>query len=160
MTCATTDLSDAHPDALVLDAILRPFGGARRFFGRARTVRCFEDNTLVRAALETPGDGGVLVVDGGGSLRCALVGGNLGSLAVRHGWAGIVVFGCVRDVAELAPLPVGILALAAHPRKSVRRGWGVAGEAVSFGGVTVREGDWVYADEDGVVVSSTPLHPV
>lgn len=156
---ATADLYDVHGDALrVAEPALRPFGGRRRFAGPAHTVAVFEDNSLVRGALESPGEGRVLVVDGGGSLRCALVGDKLARLAVEHGWAGIVVWGCVRDAAAIAELPVGVLALATNPRKSVKRGAGVVGETVRFLGVRVEPGDWVYADEDGVVVSSAPVH--
>jgi regulator of ribonuclease activity A len=118
MSYATTDLSDAHPQAQVCDPVFRDFGGRSAFHGPIQTLKIFEDNALVRATLETPGEGRVLVVDGGGSLRCALVGGNLGVLAVRNQWAGIVVNGCVRDLAELGAQALGIKALAAHPRKS------------------------------------------
>lgn len=159
MSLATTDLSDANPDVVGhLEPVLRHFGGVIRFHGPVRTLSCFEDNTLVRAMLETDGDGAVLVVDGGGSTRCALVGGNLGVLARDNGWAGVLVNGCVRDTAELGATAVGVMALAPHPRKSVKRGWGVVDEAVTFGGVTFEPGTWVYADEDGVIVAPIPLH--
>lgn len=159
MTFATTDLSDAHPDAQVCAPLFRDFGGSDAFFGRIETVKVYEDNTLVRATLKTPGDGRVLVVDGGGSLRCALVGGLLGQLAVDNGWTGIVVFGCVRDVAELAAQAVGVKALAAHPRKSLRGlHGGSAGVAVSFADVRFVPGDWLYADVDGIVVADRALH--
>lgn len=155
---ATTDLCDAHEDVRVLAAGFRDFGAKRAFCGRARTLRVYEDNALVRAALETAGGGDVLVVDGGGSTRTALVGGNLGKLAQDQGWAGIVVNGAVRDSAELAQCAVGIKALAAVPRKSAKAGAGETAVAVTFGGITVAPGDWVYADEDGVVVGSRALH--
>ncbi len=157
MSYATTDLSDAHPDADVLEPILTHFGGTKRFAGRVRTLAVFEDNGLVRAALETPGEGAVLVVDGGGSLRCALVGGNLGVLALQNGWAGLIVNGCVRDTAELGATAVGVLALAAHPRKSIKRNVGRVDEPVRFGGVTFWKGAWLAADEDGVIVADGPL---
>ena len=112
---------------------------------------------LVRAALETPGEGSVLVVDGGGSLRCALVGGNLGVLAQKNGWAGLIVNGCVRDSAELNACEVGIRALATHPRRSIRKGVGDKDLTVDIAGVPVHPGDWIYADEDGVLVSRQPL---
>jgi regulator of ribonuclease activity A len=156
---ATTDLCDAHPELQVCEPVFSDFGKRRSFYGAIATLKVFEDNALVRAALETPGGGRVLVVDGGGSLRCALVGGMLGKLAVDSGWAGIVVNGCVRDVSELAGHEVGIKALAANPRKSEK---GVHGghleRAVRFAGVNFRPGAWLYADADGVVVSETPLH--
>jgi regulator of ribonuclease activity A len=159
MTLATTDLSDAHDDVVGhLDPILRHFGGVRAFAGPVRTVKLFEDNALVRATLEQPGDGAVLVVDGGGSRRCALLGGNLGVLARRNQWVGVVVYGCVRDTVELAATDVGVMALAAHPRKSVKRGEGQVDVEVTFGGVTFEPGSWVYADDDGLLVAPGPIH--
>ena len=163
MEFATCDLCDAHEDQLadgrltVLPPIFKAFGNRLRFAGPARTLKVFEDNVLVRSALETPGEGAVLVVDGGGSLRCALVGGNLGALAEKNGWAGILVNGCVRDSAELNACDVGIRALATHPRRSFRKGLGDPEIAVDIAGVTVRPGQWIYADEDGVLVSAAPL---
>ncbi len=163
MTIATCDLCDANEDKLVdgtlqvLSPLFRTFGGQPRFAGPAHTLKVFEDNVLVRAALETPGNGSVLVVDGGGSLRCALVGGNLGQLAERNGWAGVIVNGCVRDSAELSACRVGIRALATHPRRSFRKGVGESGLVVDIAGVTVHPGDWIYADEDGVLVSRARL---
>lgn len=154
---ATADLSDEHPDTIALAPILRDFGGRRRFSGPVRTVELYEDNSLVRAALEEPGGGAVLVVDGGGSLRCALLGDRLGELAVANGWSGVVVHGCVRDIAALARLDLGVKALAAHPRKSVKRGGGKRDVPVTFGGVTFAPGCFVYADEDGVLASESPL---
>lgn len=149
----TPDLCDAHPHARVCALPWRQFGGRRNFSGPIRTVKVFEDNLLVRSTLEQPGAGAVLVVDGGGSLRCALVGGLLGELAERNGWAGIVVNGCVRDSAELARFNVGVLALATHPRKSQR---GMHGGAVDLplemGGIQLSPGEFLYADDDGVVV--------
>jgi regulator of ribonuclease activity A len=160
MPFAVADLSDACPHAAVCAPILRHYGGRQRFHGPIRTLQVFEDNALVRSTLEGPGDGAVLVVDGGGSLRCALVGGQLGALAVANGWAGIVVNGCVRDCAELAAQPVGVLALATHPRKSAKgRFGGQAAQPVSFAGVRFGPGDWLYADEDGVLVAAAPIHP-
>lgn len=163
MTFATTDLCDAHEDKLVagtlrvLDPVLRPYGGAVRFAGPAATLRIFEDNSLVSTALEQDGAGRVLVVDGGGSLRCALVGGNLGALAEKNGWAGIVVDGCVRDSAELRACNVGVLALATHPRKSDKRGVGERDVPVTLLGARIAPGEWIYADTDGVLVSATSL---
>ncbi len=158
MEFAVADLSDAHPDCLILAPGLADFGGAHRFAGPIRTLKVFEDNALVRSTLETPGEGAVLVVDGGGSLRCALVGGMLGELAVNNGWAGIVVHGCVRDVVELRAQPVGVRALACHPRKSAKGAHGgVADGAVEFLGVRMTFGDWLYADEDGILISPRAL---
>ncbi len=120
-------------------------------------MRCFEANPLVRAALEEDGAGRVLVVDGGGSLRCALLGDNIAAMAADHGWAGIIIHGCIRDSADIARMPLGVKALATHPLKSGKRDRGLAGVPLRFGGVTVRPGDWVYADGDGVLVSPTEL---
>lgn len=154
----TTDLCDAHGERVSVAApIFRSFGGRARFAGTAATLECFEDNSLVRTALEEPGAGRVLVVDGGGSLRCALVGGNLGVLAQRNGWSGIVVHGCVRDTAELRQADVGVLALATNPRRSEKRGAGRRDVAVSFASVTFAPGAWVCADEDGLIVADAPL---
>jgi regulator of ribonuclease activity A len=163
MGFTTCDLCDANENLIgegtlaVLPPVFRPFGKRTAFSGQAATLKVFEDNVLVRTALETPGNGRVLVVDGGGSLRCALVGGNLGKLAEKNGWAGIVVNGCVRDSAELDACDVGIRALALHPQRSVRKGLGYQEIAVTMAGVTVRPGDWIYADEDGVLVSRAKL---
>ena len=154
---ATTDVSDAHPEAQVCDPVFSVFGGTVRFSGPITTLKVFEDNTLVKQAVEGPGGGRVLVVDGGGSTRCGLVGGNLAASAAANGWAGIVVNGCIRDADELAEQPVGIRALAAMPRKS-QRGLhsGQAGLPVVFAGVVFREGEWLCADRDGVVVLPEP----
>lgn len=159
MSTATTDLSDAHPEAQVCAPLFRDFGGKTAFHGPIRTLKVFEDNASVRAALETPGEGAVLVVDGGGSARCALVGGNLGVLGVKNGWAGIVVYGYVRDAAELAAQAIGVKALGTHPRKSEKGLHSAqADRVVHFANVSFRPGAWLYADVDGIVVSDTPIH--
>jgi len=159
MSTATTDISDAHPELPICEPLFGDFGGKEKFFGPIRTLKIFEDNALVRSTLETPGKGAVLVVDGGGSMRCALVGGNLGVLAVKNGWAGIVVYGYVRDSEELSQQQVGIKALGAHPRKS-EKGLhsGHVDKVVNFAGVTFKPGAWLYADADGIVVSDTAVH--
>jgi regulator of ribonuclease activity A len=169
-TYATSDLCDLHKgddsgNFRVLPPVFLPFGGRKSYFGIVETVRCHEDNSLVKAALESPGwvegangrTGKVLVVAGGGSLRRALVGGNIAAAASRNLWAGIVIDGCVRDVLELAQLPVGISALASMPMPTEKRNEGQSGVAVQIHGVWVRPGDWLYADEDGIVVGSKPL---
>lgn len=153
----TCDLCDAHKgdagSALrVLPPVFRDFGGVDAFAGPVSTVRCFEDNSLVKAALDEPGAGRVLVVAGGGSLRRSLVGGNLASAAARNGWAGIVVDGCVRDVAELAQCTVGIRALAPMPMPTERRGEGQRDVPVQVQGVWVHPGERLGADADGIVV--------
>jgi regulator of ribonuclease activity A len=159
---ATCDLCDAHKadDSgafRVLPPVWRHFGARRAFHGPVSTVKCFEDNSLVKAAVESAGEGRVLVVDGGASLRRALLGGNLGAAAARNGWAGVVIDGCVRDVAELAACDVGICALAPMPLPTERHGEGQRDVAVRVQGVWVRPGDWLYADEDGIVVSAARL---
>lgn len=163
MSFATCDICDANEDKLaagtlaVLPPVFRAFGKRAAFAGPARTLKVFEDNVLVRAALETPGAGHVLVVDGGGSLRCALVGGNLGVLAEKNGWAGIVVNGCIRDSEEINGCDIGVRALATHPQRSIRKGVGEKDLQVAIAGVTVRPGDWIYADADGVLVAADKL---
>lgn len=159
MSTATTDLSDAHPEAQVADPIFADFGGLLAFHGPIATLKVFEDNALVRAVLEEKGEGRVLVVDGGGSLRCALVGGNLGSLGVKNGWAGLLVNGCIRDSEEIGGQEIGVKAIATHPRKS-EKGLHSAqrDKVVTFAGVTFKPGAWLYADGDGIVVSDTPIH--
>ena len=159
MTQATADLCDEFGDEVhVAHPIFRDWGGVERFAGPISTLRVHEDNALVRQALETDGRGRVLVVDGGGSLRTALVGGNLAALAQKNGWAGMVVHGCVRDAVELAASQVGIKALAAVPRRSAKDGAGARDVEVTFAGVTFVPGHWLYADRDGVVVAQRRLH--
>jgi len=162
---STCDLCDAHKASLlaqtgsdfrVLPPVFLDFGGRRKFAGTVSTVKCFEDNTLVKAAVDSAGAGRVLVVDGGGSLRRALVGGNLATAAARNGWAGVVVDGCVRDVAELAACDVGIRALAAMPLPTDKRNQGQRDVAVQIQGVWVRPGDRLYADADGMVLLAAP----
>ncbi|MDP1687427.1 ribonuclease E activity regulator RraA [Hydrogenophaga sp.] len=159
---ATCDLCDAHKNETsggfrVLPPVFRDFGAERRFHGAVVTVKCFEDNSLVKAAVDSAGEGRVLVVDGGASLRRALLGGNLGAAAARNGWAGVVIDGCVRDVAELANCQTGIRALASMPLPTEKRNEGQRDVAVQIQGVWVRPGDWLYADEDGIVVADRAL---
>jgi regulator of ribonuclease activity A len=158
---ATCDLCDAHKGDTdgsfrVLPPVFRDFGGRAAFHGPVSTVKCFEDNSLVKAAVESPGEGRVLVVDGGGSLRRALLGGNLGAAAARNGWAGLVIDGCVRDLAELAACAVGIRALAPMPLPTERQGQGLRDVPLLIRGVWVRPGDWLVADADGTVVMALP----
>jgi regulator of ribonuclease activity A len=159
---ATCDLCDAHKldtsgAFRVLPPVFRDFGALKRFWGPVVTVKCFEDNTPVKAAVESEGLNRVLVVDGGASLRRALLGGNLGAAAARNGWAGVLVDGCVRDVVELAQCATGIRALAAVPLPTERKLPGSTQVPVQIQGVWVRPGDWLYADEDGVVLSDRNL---
>lgn len=153
----TCDLCDAHKGDSsgafrVLPPVFQAYGGRAAFAGPVRTVKCFEDNTSVKALLEGPGHGAVLVVDGGGSLRRALVGGNIAAAAARNGWAGVVVDGCVRDVAELAATDLGLRALALMPLPTERRQSGQVDVPVQVQGVAVRPGDWLVADADGIVL--------
>ncbi|WP_372611811.1 ribonuclease E activity regulator RraA [Halomonas sp.] len=153
----TPDICDAHPDVRVLDPIFVNFGGIEAFFGPIRTVKCFEDNSLVKQAVAEPGEGAVLVVDAGGSHRCAMLGDMLAEQAVEQGWAGVVLYGCVRDVEVLAETELGIQALGAHPRKSEKHGEGQRDIPVTFAGVTLTTGQWLYADNNGIVVADTRL---
>ena len=159
MTFATADLCDDHPHLLesghlsVLPPVFRHFGRRATFCGRIVTLRVFEDNALVRSALEAPGNGHVLVVDGGASMRCALVGGQLGRLAQDNGWSGVIVNGCVRDTAEVEGFDIGVRALGTHPLRSRKDGQGERNVAVEIAGVRMQPGDWLYADADGIVVA-------
>jgi len=158
-TYMTTDLSDAHPEAQVAEPIFADYGGVLNFHGPIRTLKVFEDNTAVRTALESPGEGHVLVIDGGGSTRCALVGGLLGVLGVKNNWAGIVVYGCIRDSEELSALDLGIKAIGAHPRKSEKGLHSAqADKTLTFANVTFKPGAWLYADADGIVVADVAIH--
>jgi regulator of ribonuclease activity A len=158
---STCDLCDAHKGDTdgsfrVLPPVFRDFGRRLAFHGPVSTVKCFEDNSMVKAAVESPGRGRVLVVDGAGSLRRALLGGNLGAAAAKNGWAGLVIDGAVRDVAELAQCELGIRALAAMPLPTERRDQGQCDVVLQIRGVWVRPGDWLYADADGIVLMAQP----
>ncbi|MCC5885951.1 MAG: ribonuclease E activity regulator RraA [Gammaproteobacteria bacterium] len=159
MTAASLpDLCDAFADIVtVLEPMFSDFGGLEFFGGPVVTVKCFEDNSLVAEQVALPGKGRVLVVDGGGSMRCALLGDNLAQKAADNDWAGILIYGCVRDVEILADIPVGVQALAAHPRRSVKKGIGELNVPVTFAGVTIRPGDHLYADANGVICSPEAL---
>jgi regulator of ribonuclease activity A len=159
---ATCDLCDAHKGDTngafrVLPPVFRDFGGRTAFHGPVSTVKCFEDNSMLKAAVESPGQGRVLVVDGAGSLRRALLGGNLAAAAAKNGWAGLVIDGCVRDLAELAACDVGIRALAPLPMPTERQGQGQRDVALQIRGIGVRPGDWLYADADGIVLMPHPV---
>lgn len=163
MDFATTDICDDHPELLedgrlaALPPLFRLFGQRVKFAGRAVTLKVFEDNALVRSTLEGPGNGRVLVIDGGGSLRRALVGGQLALLAQDNGWSGIVVYGAVRDRDEINSCEIGVRALATHPQKSVKLGAGEGNLRVYIAGVPVNPGDWIYADADGILVAQQQL---
>ncbi len=154
-TCDLCDLHDAQ--VRVLDLPLRDYGGRLAFNGTVSTVRAFEDNSRVREAVDEPGQGRVLVIDGGGSTRRAMLGDLLAAKAVENGWAGVIVHGVIRDSGEIADLDLGVKALGTCPRKTDKLGEGERDVAVEFGGVVIRPGDWLCADADGVVVADTDL---
>ncbi|MDR3479715.1 MAG: ribonuclease E activity regulator RraA [Burkholderiaceae bacterium] len=160
---ATTDLCDAHESRLadgslrVLPPLFQRFGKRAGFYGPAVTLKVFEDNALVRSTLETPGAGQVLVIDGGASLRCALVGGQLGVLAEKNAWAGIVVNGCIRDSVEIDACDIGVRALALSPRRAAKKGVGERNVPVTIAESIVEPGNWIYVDADGILVSRVEL---
>lgn len=150
---ATADLvDDIGPDVRSCDLQLRQFGGRPEFAGRVTTVRCFQDNALLKSVLSEPGDGGVLVIDGDGSLHTALVGDVIAALGRDNGWSGLIVNGAVRDASTLRTLDIGVKALGTNPRKSTKTGAGEREVPVEFGGVTFMPGDVAYSDDDGIVV--------
>ncbi|WP_461480817.1 ribonuclease E activity regulator RraA [Porticoccus sp.] len=158
MSFSTPDLCDDNPERVrVLEPMLANFGGRDCFGGEIVTIKCHEDNSLVKEHAGKPGRGKVLVVDGGGSLRRALLGDMIAENAVKNGWEGLIIYGCVRDVDALAELDLGVQALASIPLKTDKRGIGDLNVPVTFGGVTFNPGEFVYADNNGVVVSSASL---
>ena len=158
MTFATAELYDEHGDKLqVVQPCFNDYGGRKIFHGSIVTVRVFEDNTLVRAALEENGEGKVLVVDGGESMRCALLGDMLAQLGKDNGWSGIIVSGCIRDSAVIATIDIGVKALATNPRKSVKKGVGDRDIPVTFAGATFNPGHYLYADQDGIVMAEEKI---
>ena len=158
MTFSTADLYDEHEGKVqVVNAFLQNFGGKKHFFGPISTVKCLEDNSLVRAALEEPGRGRVLVVDGGASNRCALVGDMMAKMGMENHWAGLVIYGCIRDSAIVATLPIGIKALGTNPRRSVKKGAGERDVILNFADAAFTPGDCLYADEDGILLSEVEL---
>lgn len=162
---STCDLCDEHKaddsgSFRFLPTIFQNYGARVKFAGPVLTVKCYEDNSHVKQAVESDGLGRVLVVDGGASMRKALLGGNLAAAAQRNGWAGVVIDGCARDAGELAILDLGIRALALNPMPTQRASQGQTGLAVCIQGVSVHTGDWLYADTDGIVISSQALHAV
>lgn len=160
MSISTPDLCDAHPaDARVVAPMLKNYGGRAAFGGRVVTVKCFEDNSLVKSQVAEPGHGRVMVVDGGGSLRCALLGDHLAAKAMQNGWAGLIIYGCIRDVDDIGKMDIGVQAVNAIPVKSVRRGIGELNIPVTFGGVTFHPQEFVYADNNGIITASKELVP-
>ena len=163
MSFKTPDLLDNNEDKVrdgslrVVAPMFQSYGGRPEFSGQIVTLKLFEDNSLVRELLAGSGDGKVLLIDGGGSLRCALLGDQLAALALANGWSGLVINGCVRDVQALASIDLGVQALGAHPRKTGKRGLGDVDVAVEFAGLQFRPGDWLHADANGVLISDRAL---
>ncbi|MFL0804681.1 MAG: ribonuclease E activity regulator RraA [Agarilytica sp.] len=158
MKFVTPDLCDDFPeDVRVLSPMLNNYGGKRQFCGEIVTVKCFEDNSLVKEQAGKPGNGKVLVVDGGGSLRKALLGDMIAENAVKNGWEGFVIYGCIRDVDAISALDLGVQAMNTIPLKTEKRGIGDLNVAVSFGGLTIEPGEYIYADNNGVIVSAKKL---
>ncbi len=157
MQYVTPDLCDAYPEVAVVEPMFANFGGRDSFGGQIVTVKCFEDNSVVKAQVDQPGKGKVMVVDGGGSMRRAMLGDMLAAKAAENGWEGIIIYGCVRDVDVLAEIDLGVQALGSHPMKTEKRDIGDLNVEVSFGGVTFRPGDYVYADNNGIIVASHEL---
>tara|TARA_R110000823_G_scaffold91174_5_gene201152 strand:+ start:512 stop:991 length:480 start_codon:yes stop_codon:yes gene_type:complete len=154
---STPDLSDAAPLALAVPLPLRNYGLHSCFHGRAVTIKCHEDNSLVKACVEEDGEGRVIVVDGGGSVRRALLGDLLAEKAAANGWAGLVIHGVIRDVDEIGRIALGVQALGSCPLKTEKRGEGQRDIVIDMAGVAVAPGDYIYADNNGVLVSKQPL---
>ena len=160
---ATADLCDQFETEIraerlrILMPMFRSYGGRPAFSGAITTLKLFEDNSFVRKALEQAGEGRVLVVDAGGSLRRAVLGDQLAALGTRNGWSGVLVYGCIRDSAAIAGMDIGVLALATHPQKTDKKNQGEADIPVSFAGATLHPGEWLYADADGILVAPSPL---
>jgi len=154
MTFKTADLCDDFSDSLqIVRPMFQSFGGNKRFSGVIQTVKIFEDNVLVREMLSEQVNGDVLVVDGGGSLRCALLGDMLAEMGYKNGWSGVVVYGCIRDSYDINGMPIGVRAIQTNPLKSIKKGWGDKNIAVTFADATFIPGNYLYADEDGIILS-------
>lgn len=158
MTILTADLCDEFAaDIQVAEPVFRTYGSRRNFGGQIVTLRVFEDNLLVKSTLEEPGESRVLVIDGGASLRCALLGGNIARMASENDWSGVIINGCIRDRLEVEATDIGVRALATCPRRSRKQGLGEKDVDLFFAGMDVRPGDFLFADEDGIVVSARDL---
>ena len=152
------DLCDEYSETVqVLEPIFSNYGGRERFSGPIMTVKCFEDNSLVKALVDTPGDGRVIVVDGGGSMRRACLGDMLADKASKNGWSGFLIYGCIRDVDEISSIGIGVQALGVHPMKTEKKGAGEQQITVAFAGVSIQPNDYLYADNNGVIISRTAL---
>ncbi len=158
MDFTTPNLCDEFPDDVrVVEPMFNNYGGVMTFGGEIVTIKCFEDNSFVKDMAAKPGKGRVMVVDGGGSLRRALLGDKIAQNAMKNGWAGFIIYGCIRDVDDIAGFDIGVQALGANPLKTDKKGIGESGIALTFGGVTFRQGEYVYADNNGIVVSGISL---
>ncbi len=158
MPIITPDLCDEYPELVqVVEPMFNNYGGRESFGGEIVTVKCFEDNSIVKEQVATPGSGKVMVVDGGASMRAALLGDMLAEKAAENGWEGIIVYGCIRDVDVIMETELGVQALSTHPKKTDKRGLGDLNVPVTFGGVTFKPGDFIYADNNGVIVSPEKL---
>ncbi|NOQ14208.1 MAG: ribonuclease E activity regulator RraA [Methyloprofundus sp.] len=160
MTLTTADLCDQHssePDFQIAEPIFKTFGTKNCFSGQISTVKVFEDNVLIRQLLEKKVSQRILVIDGGGSHRCALLGDKLTNIACKNGWEGIIVYGCIRNSDKINQLPIGIRALHTHPLKSHKKGTGELDSAVNFAGIHFKTDYYLYADNDGIIVSQKPL---
>ncbi len=160
MTLSTAYLCDTYSgkeNLQIAEPLLKNFGQSLSFSGAISTIKCFEDNAKIKSVLALPGQGRVLVVDGGGSHRCALVDENLAGLAVHNGWQALVIYGCIRHVDALSQIPIGILALHPHPLLCHDKGTGDLDVLLTFAGVNFRKDHFLYADKDGIIVSETIL---
>ncbi len=158
MMKSTPDLCDQYPELIqVVEPMFSNYGGRERFGGEIVTVKCFEDNSVVKQLVATEGQGRVMVVDGGGSMRRACLGDMLAEKASANGWSGLIIYGCIRDVDEIMATDIGVQALGTHPMKTAKKGIGETQIPVTFGGVTFNPGHYVYADNNGIVVASQPL---
>lgn len=158
MTFKTADLCDDFSDELqIVEPGFISFGGNTVFSGSISTVKCFEDNSRVREQLSTAGDGRVLVVDAGGSFRCAMLGDMLAQKGVDNGWSGVIMYGLIRDSEDISHMAIGVKALGTHPQKSEKKNTGEVDVSCHFYGVTFTPGDYIYADHDGIVVSKKPI---
>lgn len=155
---STPDICDDFSDQVrVLDSVFQSYGGLTSFFGEVVTIKSFEDNSVVKQLVGTPGKGRVIVMDGGGSLRRAILGDMLAEQAADNGWSGLVIYGCIRDCVEVSNTRIGVKALNTHPKKTDKRGLGDLNVPVTFAGQTIKPGDWVYCDGNGIVVSDNEL---
>jgi len=159
MKYLTPDLCDKYPDLVrVVEPIFKNYGGKSSFGGQIVTIKCYEDNSVVKETAGTAGNGKIIVVDGGGSLRRALLGDLIAENAVQNGWEGFIIYGCIRDVDDISTMNLGVKALNTNPLKTDKKGIGDLNIPVSFGGVTFKPGEYVYADSNGIIVSSKPLN--